>query len=108
MTHEYTLLLEATILPGADREPCEAIAWAGDTILAVGSTREVLAISRGDSHVVRYPGRFVVPVAGMLEVGSRADLRVLEADPRRADPGSPQEVLARVHGGRIEAIARPG
>lgn len=82
MTHEYTLLLDAMVLPGGDQAPCEAIAWAGDTILALGSRDEVAAISRGDSHVLRFPGRYVVPAGGTLEIGGAADLLVLDADPR--------------------------
>ena len=53
---------------------------------------EVRSISRGDSHVVRIPGRFVVPLApganvtwptdATLEMGGPADLAVLAGDPR--------------------------
>jgi hypothetical protein len=111
VTHEYTLLLDATVLPGGpggDQPPCEAIAWAGDTILALGSTDEVTAISRGDSHVVRYPNGFVVPVAGTLEVGGPADLDVLGADPRpSAAAGGGPPVRARVRAGRIDGVAHP-
>lgn len=101
MTHEYTLLLGATVLPGDDRPACEAIAWAEDTILALGGDAEVRAISRGDSHVLTYPGAFVVPLDRPLEVGGPADLAVLAADPRAAPAGGRASVpLATFRGGR--------
>jgi predicted amidohydrolase YtcJ len=94
MTHEYTLLVGGVVLPGADGPDATAIAWAGDTVLAIGSDAEVRAISRGDSHVVDLRGTAVIPVAGdaeaswptvgRLEVGGPADLAILEDDPRRA------------------------
>lgn len=88
MTHEYTLLLEATVLPGGDRPACEAIAWAGDTIIALGSDAEVRAISRGDSHVLRFPGAVVVPAGeAPLVVGGRADMLVLSGPPDGGDGG---------------------
>lgn len=82
MTHEYTFLLGATILPGAGRAPCEAVAWAHGTVLALGTDAEVRAISRGDSHVLGYPGAFVVPLGEGLDVGGPADMMVLAGDPR--------------------------
>ncbi len=88
MTHEYTLLLGATILPGGDRAPCEAIAWAHGTVLALGTDAEVRAISRGDSHVLGYPGAFVVPLGAVLAVGEPADLAILATDPRTRASGT--------------------
>lgn len=82
MTHEYTILTGATILPGDDQPPCEAIAWAHGTVLALGSGAEVRAISRGDSHFLAYPGAFVLPLGETLELGGPADLVVLASDPR--------------------------
>ena len=98
MTHEYTILTGATVLPGSGRDPCEAIAWAEGTVLALGSEAEVRAISRGDSHLIAYPGAFVVPLGEVLEIGGPADLMVLAGDPR-SDPGTaaPLAVFHRGH-----------
>ena len=104
MTHAYTLLLGATILPGGGATACQAIAWAADTILIVGSEAEVRAISRGDSHVLALPGRFVVPLEDPLEAGGPADLLVLAADPRLGEPGPP---VAVIRGGVVEGGAPP-
>lgn len=86
MTHEYTLLVGATVLPGGAEPACRALAWAAGTILALGTEAEVRAISRGDSHVMALHGRFVVPLGAPLEVGGPADLLVLAADPRSVTP----------------------
>ncbi|MDQ1324127.1 MAG: hypothetical protein QG587_1463, partial [Chloroflexota bacterium] len=117
MTHEYTLLLGGTVITGGSGPDAEAIAWAADTVLALGSEMEVRSISRGDSHVVRIPGRFVVPLApganltwptdATLEIGGPADLAVLAGDPRVAtsmEGASSQsvEVVAIVRAGRVE------
>ena len=99
MTHLYTLLLGGTVLaPSAEEPVCEAIAWAEGTILAFGSEADVRALSRGDSHVLRADGSFVVGDAGPLEIGGPADLIVYRSDPRQGRPGSP---AARVRAGRI-------
>jgi predicted amidohydrolase YtcJ len=101
VTHEYTLLIGATILPGGGAPACEALAWAGGTILALGSEAEIRAISRGDSDVLEIAGRFVVPLATTLEVGAPADLLVLETDPR--DPHGPGDThpVAVIRGGHL-------
>ncbi len=101
MTHEYTLLVGATVLPGGDAPACEALAWAAGTILALGSEADVRAMSRGDSHVMALPGRFIVPLDGVLEVGAAADLAVLDRDPRLADGGGPATIVAVVRGGHV-------
>ena len=99
MTHEYTLLVGATVLPGGGRPPCTALAWAAGTILALGSDAEVRAVSRGDSQVIALPGRFVIPFDAPLEVGARADIVVLATDPRisasdhGSDAGDPRGAL---------------
>ena len=98
MTHEYTLLLGATVLPGGGQPPCEAIAWAAGTVLALGSEEEIQAISRGDSAVLAFPGAFVVPLDAALDVGTPADLLVYDDDPRLGDPGEP---VAVIRGGHI-------
>ena len=126
MTHRYTLLLGGTVITGGDGPEPTAIAWAEDTILAVGTDEEVRAISRGDSHIVDLQGAFVVPLAAgadagaapfgsggtMLEAGSRADLAVLGHDPRPGpdDAAGAATVppLARIRGGRVVAGALPG
>ena len=101
MTHEYTLLMGATVLPGPGRPSCEAIAWAHGTVLAIGSEAAVRAISRGDSRVVSYPGAFVVPLGEPLEVGGPADLLVLGAPPGPAGRARGERPLAVVRGGMI-------
>ncbi|HYO41633.1 MAG TPA: hypothetical protein VES19_00410 [Candidatus Limnocylindrales bacterium] len=109
MTHEYTLLLGATILPGGDAPACSALAWASGTILAIGSEAEIRAISRGDSHVMEVPGRFIVPLGALLEIGGSADMAVLDADPR-ARPGSsaPRRLMVIRGGHMVEAPPTPG
>lgn len=100
MTHEYTILTGATILPGGNRAPCEAIAWAHGTVLALGSEAEVRAISRGDSQFLAYPGAFVEPLGELLEPGGPADLVVLAADPRSGvGAGTPIAVIRGGHAG---------
>lgn len=116
MTHEYTLLTGGRVIRGASRAEATAIAWAADTILAIGSDEEVRAISRGDSHFVDLAGNLVVPLGadegvrwpleGILEVGGRADLAVLAADADLASQGL--KVLAVVKGGRVVNGALPG
>jgi predicted amidohydrolase YtcJ len=120
MTHEYTLLVGGTIIPGAGPD-AEAIAWAHGVILAIGSRSEVLAISRGDSTLFDLAGACVIPLderaearwpaPSRLEVGGPADLAVLKVDPRRREqeltaPGL--ETLALVRGGRVVTGALSG
>jgi hypothetical protein len=97
VTHEYTLLFGATVLPGGALPACEAIAWAHGTVLALGSASEIDAVSRGDSHVLRFDGAFVVPLGEPLEVGGPASLAVLATDPRVGPVGAPVAVF---HAGR--------
>ena len=112
VTHEYTLLVNGTILPGSDAArgshaapgphaaPAQAIAWAHDTILALGTTDEVDAVSRGDSTRVDLHGTFVVPLGDeVLEPGAPANLRLLDRDPRL--PGSAARTLAIVRAGHV-------
>lgn len=113
MTHGYTILVAALVLPGEGEPEAEAIAWAFDTILAIGPEDSVRAISRGDSHLLEARDAFVVPLgagaavrwptAARLEVGGRADLAVLDADPRLATTAGPPApaVRAIVRGGRV-------
>jgi adenosylcobyric acid synthase len=101
VTHEYTLLVNAVVLPGDEATPCAALAWAADTILALGSGEAVDAVSRGDSARFNLGGAFVVPVAGSLEPGAPASFDVLDRDPRV--PGGAPRVLASVRDGRVTA-----
>jgi hypothetical protein len=92
MTHEYTLLLGGIVRQAGEAPGPTAIAFAHDTVLAVGSDDEVRAISRGDSHTIELGGRIVVPDASPLEPGGPASFRILDTD---------GEVVAVVRGGRI-------
>lgn len=115
MTHEYTLLVGGTVLPGGGEPDVSAIAWAGGTILALGTDHDVRTLSRGDSRVVDLRGAAVVPLApdagvawpvdARLEVGGPADLAVLDRDPRTVPDSTgsdaPVRVRALVRGGRV-------
>ena len=88
MTHEYTLLIGGTVIPGGGEPDVTAIAWAEGTVLALGSDTDVRALSRGDSYVVDLRGAVVVPLGrdpepgwpteATLEIGGRADLAILD------------------------------
>lgn len=118
MTHRYTLLVGGTVISGRDEPDSSAIAWAVDTVIALGSDDDVRRTSRGDSHVIDLRGASVValgegpdvlwPAEARLEVGGRADLAVLESDPRRLDSSAgPLSVIALVRGGRVVAGMLP-
>ncbi len=55
MTHFYTLLLGGTVVTGGDEPDVTAIAWAEDTILALGSDDDVRAVYElhGNCYVVK-------------------------------------------------------
>lgn len=120
MTHRYTLLVGGTVILGAGKPDVSAIAWAEETVIALGSDDEVRGISRGDSHLVDLAGASVVPlgdgpdahwpVDATLEVGGQADLAILEHDPRRVDGagGETLRTLAIVRGGCVVAGRLPG
>ena len=60
MTHEYTILYDTVVLTGDDACPrAGAVAYALDTILAVGDEPTVRGISRGDSRFIALPGKAV-------------------------------------------------
>jgi predicted amidohydrolase YtcJ len=119
VTHLYTLLIRGTVISGRDEPDVSAIAWAADTVIALGSDDDVRGISRGDSHVVDLGGASVValgegpdanwPPEATLEVGGRADLAVLESDPRLLDPQAqrPLSTLALIRGGLVVAGRLP-
>jgi predicted amidohydrolase YtcJ len=119
VTHEYTLLIRGTIILGRDEPDVTAIAWAADTVIALGSDDDVRGTSRGDSHIIDLGGAIVMglgagpdarwPPDATLEVGGRADLAVLESDPRRIDAPAEQRLsaLALVRGGRVVAGRLP-
>jgi len=120
VTHRYTLLVGGIVISGRDAPDASAIAWAEGTVLALGSDEEVRAISRGDSHVFDLGGACVVPLGeagdatwpidATLEIGGRADLAVVERDPRRlgVPAGEQLAALALVRDGRVVAGALPG
>lgn len=88
MTHEYTILYDTSVLTGDQACPrAAALAWAADTILAVGETAAVRAISRGDSRFIALPGRAItlapdrpeIVERGLREAVSRGDRVAVEA-----------------------------
>jgi predicted amidohydrolase YtcJ len=120
VTHRYTLLVRGTVISGRNEADVSAIAWAADTVIALGSDDDLRGISRGDSHVIDLGGATVValgegpdarwPPDATLEVGGRADLAVLDGDPRLVNAHGQQQLsaLALVRGGRVIAGALPG
>jgi predicted amidohydrolase YtcJ len=120
VTHLYTLLLGGTVITGRDEPDASAIAWAADTVIAIGTDDEVRRTSRGDSRVIDLGGAVVLPLdetggarwppAATLEVGGRADLVLLEHDPRRAvvPAGRRLSTIALVRGGVVVAGHLPG
>ena len=103
------------VISGGDEPDAAAIAWAEDTVIALGSDDDVRGISRGDSHVIDLGGASVVPLGAgadacwptnaRLEIGGRADLAVLASDPRRLDARARKRLsaLALIRGGRVVA-----
>jgi hypothetical protein len=84
VTHEYTILHDATVLTGDEECPrATALAWAADTILAIGETATVRAISRGDS-------RFIAEAVALADM-TRAE--AILASFRRPDPTQPARCL---------------
>jgi hypothetical protein len=105
VTHEYTILYDAIVLTGDEVCPrAKALAWAADTILAIGETAPVRAISRGDSRFIALPGRLITPAPARPDAVERspreavgmADTKGVEAilaSFRRPDPTQPVRCL---------------
>jgi predicted amidohydrolase YtcJ len=118
VTHLYTILVRGTVLPSRDAPPVAAIAWAGDTVIGLGSEAELRDLSRGDSDFVDLGGAFVVPLgprgdvvwppAATVEIGDRADLAIVADDPRLDDPAAKaRSAIALIRDGVIVAGALP-
>lgn len=117
MTHRYTLLVGGSVLSGAGRPSCSAIAWAEGTVLALGTDEDVRSVSGGDSELVDLQGAFVVPIgaeadptwppSATLELGGPADLAVLAEDPRTGT-GVWQRPTAIVRAGHVTRGRLPG
>jgi predicted amidohydrolase YtcJ len=119
VTHRYTLLVGGTVISGHDEPDVSAIAWAEDTVLALGNDADIRRVSSGDSHVFDLAGAFVLPLGdghgvnwpavGTLDVGGPANLAVMARDPReaRADAGGELSPIAVVRAGRVVAGALP-
>lgn len=138
MTHEYTVLFGGTVMAGGGGSHATAIAWAGDTVIAIGNDADVRAISRGDSHFFDLAGAWVLPFGDVpdaswptnatwqanlelpsdtvLDVGGRADLVVVEPSAGNelgtievAGLGDRRQTLiAVVRRGQVVAGALPG
>ena len=118
MTHRYTILTGGLVLPAADEPAVSAIAWAGDTVIALGGDEAMRSLSRGDSWFVDLDGACVIalgegdpawPAGATLDVGGRADLAILATDPRTADEAAARpSVVAVIRGGRVVAGRLPG
>ena len=125
MTHLYTVATNGVVLGNSSSGTATALAWAGDTILAVGDDTTVRAVSRGDSTFVDLAGRAVSAgrdvaeatqrmrevvrrgatdlSVGELEPGSPADLLIWSHDPRQLAPGAADQlhVVGTVAGGHL-------
>ena len=105
MTHEYTVLIGGVVLTGGDGPAAAtAIAWAADTILAIGDDEAVRSISRGNSRFVDLGGACVVPAEGRARdrrSGGPRRARGRSASGREGRrPGTPRK-LAVVRGGEV-------
>lgn len=123
MTHEYVIALNGHIEPdpGGDSEET-ALAWAADSVLAVGPDEVVRAISRGDSTFLDLAGCLVTPLP---DAPSQADSLIREKRAEGAEvarllvesgllsseaslePGAPADLAFWDHSGLV-AIVRAG
>ena len=89
MTHEYIIGLGGRIEPaGEQHEGATAIGWAADSILAVGSDRDVRAISRGDSTFLDLGGCHVTALPEDIEAAMLAARSVAPESVPRGDVGT--------------------
>ncbi len=117
MTHLYVILVGGTVIRGRSAPDATALAWAGDTVLAIGTDEEMRAMSRGDSTVVELDGATVVPLQdggsvwptnGRLEVGRPASFAIVAGDPRAPGGAAAVAVRAVVRSGVLISGALPG
>jgi hypothetical protein len=117
VTHLYVILVGGTVVRGGDAQDATALAWAGDTVLAIGTDEEVRAVSRGDSTVVDLRGATVLPLHagepawptdGCLDVGLPASFAIVTDDPRIGSRASELLVSAVVIAGTVVNGAVPG
>jgi hypothetical protein len=102
VTHEYVIALGGSVLSaGTPGEPAPtAVAWAADSILAVGSDEAVRAISRGDSIFLDLAGCAVSPAPS----DPKGAENLLRAAAATGDPFDAVELLVRA--GLVEGDAR--
>lgn len=107
MTHEYRILTGGTVVRGPDQADATAIAWAEDTIIAIGTDDEVRSISRGDSTFGDLAGACIVPLSGSgpLALGGPASFEVRAGGD--AGAGTRPATLAVVRHGRVVSGALP-
>jgi len=128
MTHEYTVATGGLVLGATAGQPATALAWAEDTVLAVGTDAEVRAISRGDSTfvdlvglavsagrdaaaathllraaVARGSGAGIERLLAGIEPGAPADLLIWSRDPRTlaAEEAADLRVVGFVRAGHL-------
>jgi len=100
------IITNAKIWTGNAKQPiAEAMAVSGDTIVAVGSMREVLKHSTGEGTVIDLGGRFVVPGfidshVHLLQGGSNL------ASVQLRDASTPGEFIKRIK--EYAALQKPG
>jgi predicted amidohydrolase YtcJ len=100
------IIINAKIWTGNDKQPvAEAMAVAGDTIVAVGSNREVMRHRSNDGTVIDLGGRFVTPGfidshVHLLQGGSNL------ASVQLRDASTPEEFITRIRD--YAAMQKPG
>ncbi len=103
---ENMIITNAKIWTGNEKQPfAEAMAVSGDTIVAVGSMREVMKHSSGEGTVIDMEGRFVTPGfidshVHLLQGGSNL------ASVQLRDASTPEEFIKRIKD--YAATQKPG